>query len=461
MDRIVLERTFPGVTRFPMILLVDLAWNEKFRAKSGAAGAAAAAKGELRAAQPALRPEQTPGNKGPAGISSGVHHEPGADDDGWIVPPPVKLPDGTHLRLHKDGEALHAAYDAIKRARRRVGLEVYIFHSDDTGRAFADLLCQKARDGVAVFLIYDSFGSSQSDPAMFRKMRQAGVRMQEFHPIAPWNCKFGWRPVNRDHRKLLVIDDNIAGMGGLNIGAEYAGSWIISRPGPCEHWRDSAVGIIGPGARPFFKCFANTWRYCVNGGRIYRAAMAHNLDFTEGDIGLLASVPTVDSPLRANLHRLIRGARKSLLLTMAYFAPDDDLIDELCRAARRGVRVRLMLPGKCDVKLVWIAARSFYETLLSAGIQVYERQSVVLHAKTMVIDDRTTVIGSTNLDYRSIEYNCELSAVVRSTEFGAQMRALFENDVKYARRITLDKWRYRPTWDRFVQWAVSRARYLL
>jgi cardiolipin synthase len=120
-----------------------------------------------------------------------------------------------------------------------------------------------------------------------------------------------------------------------------------------------------------------------------------------------------------------------------------------------------MLPGRSDVKVVQIAARSFYERLMTAGVEIYERQMVVLHSKTMVVDGRTSVVGSTNLDYRSIEYNLELSTVIRSTKFGRQVIGLFENDVRYATRINLAEWRKRPWQDRAVQWAVSRARYLM
>ena len=161
------------------------------------------------------------------------------------------------------------------------------------------------------------------------------------------------------------------------------------------------------------------------------------------------------------LLNMVGGARQSLLLTMAYFAPHDALAEALVAAARRRLRVRLMLPSLSDVKLLLIAARSFYERLMDAGVEIYERQDVVLHAKTMVVDGHTTVIGSANLDHRSIEYNCELSAIVRSDELGAQMHELFEHDVQFARRIDPDGWRGRPVADRFWQWAVSRARYLL
>src|SRR5689334_1088512 len=164
-----------------------------------------------------------------AGTAPGINIRPGSDDDGWIVPQPVTLTDGTQIQLYKDGEALHAALEAIRAARRRICLEVYIFADDDTGHAFAEALCRRARDGVRVFVIYDSFGSrgvGGREPEMFHEMRRNGVRLEQFHPMRPWECQFSWRPGNRNHRKLLLVDHDIAGMGGLNVGAEYAGSWV-------------------------------------------------------------------------------------------------------------------------------------------------------------------------------------------------------------------------------------------
>ncbi len=154
-----------------------------------------------------------------AGTSSGINREPGSNDDGWIVPPPVTLEDGSRVQLYKDGEALRAAFEAIGNAKYRICLEAYIFAGDSTGQAFADLLMKKAREGIQVYVIYDSFGSWDTPRAMFRSMRKAGVHIQEFHPMRPWDVTFGWRPFNRDHRKLLVIDYDIAGMGGLNVAA--------------------------------------------------------------------------------------------------------------------------------------------------------------------------------------------------------------------------------------------------
>jgi cardiolipin synthase A/B len=442
---------------------------------------------------------------GGAGTSTGINIAPGSDDDGWIVPPPVQLADGTQVQLFKDGEALHAAFEAIGSARFRIGLEMYIFASDETGWAFAELLSKKAREGCRVYVVYDSFGSIGTESKLFEEMRKNGVKVREFHPVLPWRARFEWMPVTRNHRKLLVIDNDQAGLGGLNVAGEYAGSWVVrSQQAACGFWRDNAVGIRGPAATQFMRAFTHTWHYTKHRTKLGRLELLYNLDAVcgggcewpgldgrygywhprprrngdgrlwavnnpaepvrdrePGQLGILASVPRTRSPLRPFLNRLFSSAKKSISLTMAYFAPHDDLIDALCNAARRGVRVRLMLPAKCDVKALLVAARSFYETLLTAGVQVYERQDVILHAKTMVIDGLISMVGSSNLDYRSIDYNLELSTLIRSAEFGRQMEELFDNDVRFAKRIRAKDWRHRPTYDRAVQWLVSRARYLL
>ena len=411
-----------------------------------------------RADTPATRPPDK------AGFSTGVNLSAGCEDDGWTVPPPVTLRDGTRLQLQKDGEALHAAFKAIESAQRRVCVEMYIFGDDATGMAFARLLAEKARQGVHVFVIYDCFASRRylgfgDETPTLTTMRQAGVRLQVFHPMRPWECKFAWHPGHRNHRKLFVVDDHLAGTGGLNIANEYAGAWIV--PGSTgEFWRDNGIGINGPGAKVFLGAFRTTWNYLNRGGRLRKLAYAQHLH-DDAELGVFASSPTLDSGFLPFYRSLLRSAQTSITLTMAYFAPDDLLVKLLCDAARRGVRVRLMLPGISDVPLVRIAGHAFFELLLDAGAEIYERQYVVLHAKTMCVDGCTTIIGSANLDYRSIELNSELSAIVRSPAFGQQIEDLFENDKQYAKRITKAEWRRRPVWDRVVQWGVSRARYLL
>ena len=396
------------------------------------------------------------------GVARGLNIQPGADDDGWSITAPVSLPGGTSVRLLKDGEALHCWYEAVCAAKKSILLETYIFAHDSTGRAFQQELIKKARAGVRTFVMYDSFGSWDTDRSFFDEMKAGGVHVCEFHPMSPARCSFSWRPFNRNHSKLLVIDRTFAGLGGLNIANEYGGSWVSSQStDPSELWRDCGISLEGPVAADFATSFRRTWLYAMHGGRFIRALTSHNLDGAKGPVGLLSSVPSMGSQLSRLLEQLLHDARKSIDLTAAYFAPGDELIRLLCAAAKKGVRVRLMLPSRTDARIMITAARSFYEQLLGAGVVIYERQHVKLHAKTLVIDDEVSVLGSTNFDYRSIDYNCELAAIIRSGDFGQQMKALFEHDISFSARIDPKDWRHRPFVDRLVQWAVNRSRTLL
>lgn len=283
---------------------------------------------------------------------------------------------------------------------------------------------------------------------------------------------------------MLIIDEHIGGLGGLNIGDEYAAEWVAGTDASTAHlMRDQAIGIVGPSVRPLMRSFATTWHYVKNGGRIKRALYMHKLSIgpiskgrrigkqrtyrkttarvLQGDFGLLASAPTLASPLRPLLNDLLKHANHSITVVMAYFAPDDELIVNLCDASKRGVRVRLILPARSDLHVMVVAARSFYSTLLNAGVEVYERNEAVLHAKGLVVDDRYTLIGSVNLDYRSIESNLEIASIIDSREFARQVERLMDHDIRFSSKINANEWRERPYFDRFVQWIVSRIRYIL
>lgn len=417
----------------------------------------------------------------------GVNASPGIDD-GWTPPERVTLADGSMIRLFKDGEALKHAYDAIASAQSRVCFEFYIWDNDATGRAFADLLKKKAREGVNVYCIYDGWGVlGGNDRRMFKDMREHGVRVAEFHPIRPWETTFSWKPFARDHRKVIVVDDKFAGVGGLNIADPYAGSWVAPNElKPVQLWRDTAIGVEGPASKYFLGSFARTWNYIHKGGRIVRAMYTGGIDVPHlpkgyrmgntrlrrrntspaalmmppDSLGVIATTPTLASKLRPVLHSLLRNAQRTIRMTMAYFAPDDELVRELCDAAARGVKVQLMFGAKSDLPIMVTAARAFYDRLLCSKIEIYERQHVILHAKTMIVDD-VSIVGSTNLDYRSIEFNCEISAIVRSEAFAKQLHTLFEHDMRYAKRVDDQVWRKRKFLDRAIEWTVIKTRQLL
>jgi cardiolipin synthase A/B len=374
---------------------------------------------------------------------------------------PIRLKDGTLIQLYRDGEGLRAAYQAIRRAKKRICLEIYIFQSDETGRAFSKLLAEKARQGVHVYILYDFVGSSSSDRAMFEEMEAAGVKLKAFHPLDESFVRFRWPFLQRDHRKLLIVDNVIAGVGGVNLGAEYAGSWIVRVRSNVNQqgWRDSAIGLRGPFARQLTGIFAQMWQYAHRGAWKKTAELFHNV--RQGELGILAIVPSPGQQLLSTMRELIRRSSSTVLITMAYFAPDEGFIDELCRAAKRGVRVCLVLPGKCDVRILMVAAKSFYEKLLAAGVEIYERQKVVLHAKVMCIDNHLSILGSTNLDYRSFRHNFELSLIVRSEEFAAQIHDQFVSDVSQSKQIALKEWKNRSRFSQMVEWLANRCRQIL
>ena len=426
----------------------------------------------------------------------GLNIRPGADDDGWETCPTIELCCGTRMHLYKDGEALGRIFEILRRAEKQILIETYIWAGDGTGEAFANLLCEKAEAGVQVFVIYDGFGSMLTPREPLDRMKASGVHVVEFHPPRFWQCRWRWRPFNRDHRKLFVVDNKIACVGGLNIGTRYAGKWVDpdATPNPARMWRDAGVGVSGPAARHFAEAFRRTWDYCLDRGHIDQTLYTRGIDIgrrakghrlgkvreslrrdrrqTPGvypetviergsDVAFLGTSPTFASPLRPVLYRLLRDARRSIDLTTAYFAPDDELIEGLCRAGRRGVRVRLLFAGRTDVPAVKIAGRSFYNRLMDAGAEIWERQGCMLHQKTIVIDGNVSVIGSTNLDYRSIEFNLELSIMIRSPDFAERLSHMFDLDTQYSEKIDPALWRERPTRDRIVQWAISRMRYFL
>jgi len=367
------------------------------------------------------------------------------------------LVSGNEVTLLEDGSAtFRAMLDAIANARRHIEMETYILQDDDTGRRFADALIAKRREGVRVHLLYDSVGSIDTPPEFFQRMKDAGITLLEYNPINPLEAKAGWDVNERDHRKLLLADGEVALLGGINISGVYSGGSLKGRPRkPASRaapdakslpWRDTDVRIEGPVVAEFQQIFLDTWaqqkgpplpaddyaprRRAAQGGHVVRAIPSSPRDAT--------------SAIYQTLMSSIDHAEKEILITTAYFVPDPGLLDALRRAAGRGVDVQMILPRHSDVPLVLSAGRVHYGTLLRAGVKLHERRAVLLHAKTAVVDGVWSTVGSTNLDWRSFVHNQELNAVVLGTEFGARMKAAFERDLAASNPVTLEAWENRP-----------------
>ncbi|MGE3176320.1 MAG: cardiolipin synthase [Vicinamibacterales bacterium] len=374
---------------------------------------------------------------------------------------------GNRVTLLKDGPStFQAMFDAIAGARSHVDLETYIIEDDEVGRKFADALVGKQATGVQVSLIYDSVGSMGTPKAFFERLRAGGVKVLEYNPVNPMTARVGWDVNQRDHRKLLVVDGRTAFIGGINISSVYSGGSFshasIRRPDGSPPWRDTHMQVDGPVVAEFQKLFLASWEKQKGDPLAARGAVAPPVPRGSEVVRAIGSSP--DEPfslIYATLISAIGSAETSVSLTNAYFVPDPQLLAALIAAAGRGVDVRLILPGKTDSWLVFHAGRSYYSELLRGGVKIHERRGALLHAKTALVDDVWSTVGSTNLDWRSFLHNDEVNAVVLGQGFGEQMRAMFEDDLAASDPVLLEEWERRSLGDRLKEMAAQAWKYWL
>ena len=379
----------------------------------------------------------------------------------------VPLIAGNRVMLLFDGPAtMREMMASARAATNSINLETYIFDQDKVGIEFADLLIEKQRQGVQVNIMVDAVGAIATPAAFFDRMRAAGIRVVIFNPVNPAKAKGNWDLNNRNHRKLMVVDGRIAFTGGINISSTYANSSLFrSRyradnvDGSKVGWRDTHVKIEGPAVAPLQYSFVNLWVQ-QEGGELPKADYFPALS-PAGDklIRVLAGNPEGDSDIYKALVVAITEAKKSIHITSAYFVPDQQIVDALANAARRGVDVRLVLPGVSDHSMIRYAGQGFYDQLLKAGVKIFELQVAVLHAKTAVIDSAWSTIGSANIDRRSFLHNYELNVVVMDPAFGRDMESAFNEDLRDSKEVTLEKWKHRPWTDRIREWAARLGEY--
>ena len=343
------------------------------------------------------------------------------------------LTKGNKVTLLVDGPATYAAmFKAIRNARDHINLETFIMEdiiaNDETGLKLADLLLQKQAEGVQVNLLYDSVGSYSTPASFFQRLRDGGIQVAEFNPINPLKARGKWRLAKSDHRKILIVDGKVAFTGGVNISQVYSSG--LSGRG--EHdktqipWRDTDVQIEGPAVAEFQKLFLDTWQR-QKGAKLSERNYFPDLK-EEGNtlVGVVGSSPGETNRITFILYvSAITFAENSLHMTNAYFVPDHQTVDALTDAAKRGVDVKIILPGTTDSSLAQYAGQYFYSELLKSGVKLYRRRNVLLHAKTLVIDGVWSTVGSTNMDFWSFSTNDEVNAVILSREFAMEMEKMF------------------------------------
>ncbi|WP_144634930.1 phospholipase D-like domain-containing protein [Bordetella genomosp. 13] len=374
----------------------------------------------------------------------------------------VPLVAGNQVKLLEDGPTAYGAMlRAIGQAQRYVHMETYIFDDDEDGRRFVDALIAARQRNVEVALMVDAVGTMNTSEALFKQLRDAGVQVAVFNPLNPVEARAGWSPNERNHRKVLVVDGHIGYLGGMNISGVYssrASSASGSGGGKSEApWRDTHVEIRGPGVAQLEQVIRDGW--ASQKGPPLTEWITAAPPPSQGDltVRILANQPDDADGYTVYLTMMsaFASARQSIHITMAYFAPDPAFVEVLADAARRGVDVAMVLPGFSDSSLVLYAGQSHYGDLLRAGVKIYERRDALLHAKTAVVDGVWSTVGSSNMDWRSFALNYEVNAVILGSAFGAEMEAMFKQDVANATPVDLQAWEDRGVGERVME-GVSR-----
>lgn len=366
---------------------------------------------------------------------------------------------GNRVTLLRDGDGTFAAvFDAVQSAKHHINLEYYTIEDiDHDGRKLSDLLIAKRRAGVAVNVIYDSFGSSETPSEFFDRLRAAGAQVLEFHPVNPLDAvAAGYSPNDRNHRKIAVIDGRVAILGGVNLARYYqsripgsdaempAGEPPTEGGPPPKTWRDISLRIEGPAVAQLQRLFLGHWR-SGGGEKLDQTGFFPKLPVKDGEIArIIGSSPQQEiSRFYVTLISAIRSAQMSIHLTTAYFVPTDEEVEALVEAARRGVDVRLMLPADSDASEAVTIARSHYEDLLEAGVRIFEMNGYILHSKTVTIDGVWSAVGSSNFDHRSVLFNDEVDAIVLGVGLARDLRQRFIEDSAHAHEVTRAEWQDR------------------
>lgn len=373
---------------------------------------------------------------------------------------------GNKVTLLFDGpQTMQAMIAAVSTATDSINLETYIFDQDALGLRFADLLIERQRAGVQVNIIYDSIGTLDTPVEFFDRMREAGIQLLEFNPINPLKRLIPWRLNNRDHRKILVVDGKIGFTGGINISSDYSHSSMFrskkKKRGTTTGWRDTHIQIEGPVVASLQWLFLDTWSRQRENDLLQRNYFPPLQRAGDKIVRVLGSTPGSDPVIYKAYVLAIQEAKKTVHITTPYFVPDQQILDALTQAAQRGVEVTMLFPSISDSGLVLNAGRSFYSELLQGGVNIYQLQGAVLHAKTAVIDGIWSTVGSANLDMRSFLHNSEVNVIVLGTDFGQAMEKAFQEDLQDSRQLNDAQWEQRPFAERVKEWAARRFEYWL
>ncbi|MFD7610705.1 phosphatidylserine/phosphatidylglycerophosphate/cardiolipin synthase family protein [Streptomyces sp. NPDC059828] len=368
----------------------------------------------------------------------------------------VAATEGNQLVPLRNGDRIFPVMlEAIRSAEHTIDMMTFVYWRGQIARDFAGALADRARAGVRVRLLLDGFGAKEIEQDLLDAMDDAGVQVAWFRkPV--WLSPF--KQNHRCHRKALIVDEHTAFTGGVGIAQEWCGD--ARNPG---EWRDTHVQVRGPAVDGIAAAFAQNWAECHD--ELFDEHDRFSEHGQQGDsvvqvVRGSASIGWQD--MQTLIRVMLSSAEKRFRLATAYFAPDAFFVDLLCRTARRGVRVEILLPGPhTDQRACQLAGQHHYTTLLEAGVQIRQYQPTMMHAKVMTVDAVASLIGSTNFNRRSMDHDEEVMLAILDPAFTAVLDADFDEDIEHSVDIDLTRWKRRAAVQRLKEASVVPIRRFL
>lgn len=359
--------------------------------------------------------------------------------------------DGNQIQDLQNGDQIFPAMiQAIREAKTSINLETYIYWSGEVSQRFIAAMTARARAGVAVHVLVDWVGARKMDDKVISELRSAGVHFEYFHPLNPYTAA---HMNNRTHRKLLIVDGRIGFAGGADIADAWSGN--ATQP---DHWRDMMFRVTGPIVAQIQAVFDDDWIATTSSillGTEYFPVLPHT-----GDIAMqmFASSPDGGSQNMQLMYLMaINGARSSIDLEAAYFIADDLTMQALKQALKRGVKIRIVVPGPHSGVIARDASQEDWDEMLRADGHIYRFQPTLFHSKMMIVDKYLTIIGSANFDDRSFKINNEANLNIYDHAFGEHMSKIVDGDIARSKEVTLAEWQNRPWTRKVMDWLSSLA----
>ncbi len=355
----------------------------------------------------------------------------------------------SEIKLLNNGEVFFPLlFDEIRKAKKHIHIEFYIYEDDNIGNQLKDLLIQKAKEGVEIRFIYDDFGSKSIRKTIAKELTKNGIQAYPFHKIKL--IYLANRMNYRNHRKIVIIDGITSFIGGINVSDRY-----INNSEDKLYWRDTNLMIKGFSSLTLQRVFLSDWNFSSNENLTINA---NYFPFNEIEnpenyyAQIVSSGPDSDLPnILYSIIQAVNSAQKEVLLTTPYYIPDTSLQEALIIAALSGIDIKLLVPKIGDSKIVNIATQSFFDDLLKAGVQIYLYEKGFIHAKTFVVDGKLASVGTANLDMRSFDLNFEVSALVYDKQIAQQVRNSFYKDLENSIPIDTERWSNRPKLKRITE----------